>query len=599
MKIKILVALILAIVTLIPNNLLADDSDALQMAPLNTEFVEYQQQQVMKMAIVSSQETNYGYIPSSVGLDYIESSRPKMLGESFPVTFSWITPLNRVTSVKDQSSFCGTCWAHGNIAVMESKVWIDGLSENQDYSEQSLVCCADTSFLRCGGGNDFMAQDTLIKKGVSLEACQPYNLNTINTQGCIGCPIYQTTNFVWVAAADNTTEAVLAIKSAIQSYGPVTVSYFNSSSNLYSDNITNNVYYYEGSSIQNHLVSIIGWDDTIPHPFGDNSGAWLAKNSWGTTWGNDGYFWMCYGKSNASEFGSLRAVKAYDINEKIYSLDESGWGSGWYNNFGLGDDTAWAANKFTSSNAGNLTHIDFYTAGINTQYDIRVYDSGDINNLGDIKSQKVGTCGDAPGYYSILLDTPVSIMNQQDFIVVAKLTTPGYNYPIPVERSTNLRYPPIQTNVSYFTTNPAFWIDLGEYGMNVCLRARIYSVPESHQEEVVTLTTNVTAPVQTIGFSVDKTSLNFGDVIAGSCSASQNITVTNIGDVSIIVTITPSGGFYTNSMKIGDILVPTDGWKTTNILAGDNTTISAKVCPLVGVSGIQSGTLTFMAEYAP
>jgi len=473
-----------------PSALSADGPEGHQTAPLNPAFVEYLQRQqnalktqqaAMQKGTAFTPEPDYGYIPPTVDLSHIESLRKQSnldmqaaADYGLPSRFSWADPPGYVTDAKNQSP-CGTCWTFGNTSVMESKVWISGGPANQDYSEQALNCCTDPCWTtlaanRCNaGGNDYKAQDTFIKKGARLETCQPYNTGTINSQACLTCtPAYVTTNFVWVATTDTTTAARDAIKTAIQTYGPVTVSYYSGGTTY-----SGAKYYYTGTTGADHLVNIIGWDDTVTHPLGGGSGAWLVKNSWGSTYGYAGFFWMCYGKAMATDFGSLRAVKAYNSNEKLYYLDEAGW----VGNTGWGDTTAWMANKFTASAAGSLTHVDFYTGGVSTLYDIRVYKSGDINSLGTLKSQKTGTCGNAPGYYSIPLSTPVALSNGQDFIVVAHMTTPGYNMPIPIEVAYTGCSPAIQTGRSYEKHSEGnAWTDAGAtYYENVCLRARVTS----------------------------------------------------------------------------------------------------------------------------
>jgi C1A family cysteine protease len=476
-------------VTAMPAALSADDSQVLQAAPINPAFEDYikNMEKIAGGDRALAQEYSYGYRPPTVNLSYIESTRGLNSSNmqaagadliELPANFSWRTPTNRVTSVKNQSP-CGTCWTFGNTNVMESRVWISGGAENANYSEQAVNCCTDPCWTalaadRCNnGGNDFKAQDTFIKKGARQELCQPYNTGTINTQACLTCtPAYQTTNFVWVAYIDTTTAARDAIKYAIQTYGPVTVAYYSNPSCYYSGH----KYYYTGTSNPNHLVSIVGWDDTVTHPSGGGSGAWLAKNSWGGTWGNSGYFWMCYGKARATDFGSLRAVKAYTSAEKLYYWDEAGW----VNSCGyVGATTAWMANIFTASPAGNLTHVDFYATTAYEHYDIRVYKSGNINSLGTAVTFHTGTCGNAPGYYSIPLNTPVELSNGQAFTVVVKMTTNGYTYPLSYERVVTGCNPAIQAGKSYISSSGSGWTDLATSTLhgNVCLRARVTSVP--------------------------------------------------------------------------------------------------------------------------
>ena len=469
----------------LPRALSADGPQGLRVAPLNPAFVDYmknKQRDAMKSGPAAGHVTG-GYIPPTVDLSYMEGLRAPagqklQRDEAGDLTGSFRWTSDNVTPVKDQGA-CKTGWAFANTSVMESRVSISGGPASENYSEQSLVCCTDPSWTalaanRCGnGGNDFMAQDTFIKKGARLEACQPYNTGNINSQGCQSCiPAYMTTDFVRVATTDTTPEAIDAIKTAIQTYGPVTVAFFYDVAYLYTDN---NTYYYTGSDPQNHIVSIIGWDDAE----GVGSGAWLAKNSLGTTWGDSGYFWLCYGKSNATDFGSLRGVKAYDSNEKLYYWDEAGWirSDGWGD---PGDPSGWMANIFTAAPSGNLTHVDFYTGGVGTDYDIRVYKSGDIDSLGTAEVTQTGTCGDAPGYYSIPLDDPVVLSNRQAFTVTVKLTSTGYPYPIAIEEAVaGVCAPPIQDGKSYACWHEGDpWLDVAEKNsQNVCLRARVLATP--------------------------------------------------------------------------------------------------------------------------
>jgi cathepsin L len=62
-----------------------------------------------------------------------------------------------------------------------------------------------------------------------------------------------------------------------------------------------------------HCVALVGWDDT-KEAKGGAKGAWLIKNSWGTTWGEAGYMWLAYGTSSVESryllwvFPSWKAV---------------------------------------------------------------------------------------------------------------------------------------------------------------------------------------------------------------------------------------------------------------------------------------------------
>jgi len=490
-----------------------------QVAPLNPDFLDFIQNRPAQF---------HGYIPPPVDLRHLKNipvREPAPEAQSaleaplaLPGTFDWRTS-GKVTPVKDQST-CGTCWIFGTVAALESKVLI-GNSTAFDFSEQNVVCCTDPSWVyldsdRCmGGGWSWLAADTLSKKGTRLEACDPYNTTTIDTETCDDT--CTTTKYVtgYRFVAVNTT----AIKDAVYDHGPVSMAMYIDSSYY---NSTTNVYYYTGSATPNHLVCIVGWNDTIEHPGG--SGAWIVKNSWGTDWGGNcgygsenGYFYLCYGSGNMEEAARYE-YKDYSPSEKIYYWDEAGWvASAGYQEY----DYAWMANVFTMTASGTLTHVDFWTTSNNAAYEIYVYqDSNPADGLPSPLHSQTGSCQEA-GYYSINLTSPVSVSAGVKYTIAAKMTTTGYNYSIPIE----LKWPPtgktmcnplIQTGVSYMSLDGTSWTDIGTANKwNASLRARV-------SEGVVSVV-------------VTPASIAYGTVVLGASkntTPGQQLTITNNGTVN-------------------------------------------------------------------
>jgi PKD repeat protein/C1A family cysteine protease len=214
-----------------------------------------------------------------------------------PPTFDWrnYNGNNYVTSVKDQGFNCGACWAFSTAAALESQMLItENLKLN--LSEETLLAC-DHKAGDCTGGYTDLASSYIRDKGLPPEACLPYKDSThisactVKT-GHAGCDYYtykeyQISDWEYLVS-DSQLESpnVSALKNAVYAYGPIVVVM-----NVYSD-----YYSYFGGIFQHldptspfeglHGVLIVGYDD--------NDQCFIVKNSWGSGWGENGYFRIAY-----------------------------------------------------------------------------------------------------------------------------------------------------------------------------------------------------------------------------------------------------------------------------------------------------------------
>lgn len=116
----------------------------------------------------------------------------------------------------------------------------------------------------------------------------------------------------------------------------------------------------------------------------------------------------------------------------------------------------------------------------------------------------------------------------------------------------------------------------------------------------IPLSATVTVPPATLSVAVSPpTGLAFGSVNIGACStAGANIiTLTNNGTVPITVAAIPSAGFFTTSLKFGGVLAT--AWNSGKMMPGAVLNLDAQACPLPGVTGTITGSVAFMATFAP
>jgi len=183
------------------------------------------------------------------------------------------------TPAKSQGG-CGSCWAFAAVGQLEGHLRIyDGRIE--DLSEQQAIEC-NTYGSDCDGGWVGAAYEVFEIPGAVHETCMPYQ-----ARDDLPCIQSQCQVIGRIATYEYVPNSINSIKEALQT-GPVATS-MAAVDNF--NNYTGGCYDFDTSEPINHAVLIVGWDDFAC----DGQGAWICKNSWGTGWGIDGFFYIRYG----------------------------------------------------------------------------------------------------------------------------------------------------------------------------------------------------------------------------------------------------------------------------------------------------------------
>ncbi len=383
-------------------------------------------------------------------------------GRTYPEKYD-LRSHGRVTRVGKQNHH-GTCWIFAALGSLESCLLPGArldLSENHMADFQG-------SRLRFEGRAPSTISTAYVARweGPVLERDDPYPHPGGSREGLRAVRHVQEVLFL---PSHSSPRANDAIKWAVMRYGAVdaTMAYEASAFNAATSG------YYSASTDLDHHVCIVGWDDAYPagrflrRPPGP--GAFLIKNSWGTTYGRGGYFWISYyDRSFGTTLTVFDGVEAAGNYDAIYQHDTLGWSR----SIGFGSTTAWFAARYTSGGDGSVTAASFYTAKPGATYEVRVAPS-----LAEVAAAPVAGAGtiDVGGYHTVRLATPVVVTTGADFVVAVRLTTPGTRAPIPVEHPTDLLDPRAAAGRSFISSDGAVWTDLRKkpgYGSSdVCLKA--------------------------------------------------------------------------------------------------------------------------------
>lgn len=373
---------------------------------------------------------------------------------------------NRVPKVGSQGTL-GTCWAFASMTALESVLMP---RENIAFSVDHLSLNNGFSTTQNEGGDYQIALSYLASwKGPVYEVHDPYGDGKTNTS---------------LTAVKHLQEAVTieekdydTIKRMIYTYGAVQSSFHsdievgNESSVYY--NRDTSAYYYNGEALANHDIVIVGWDDGYPkenfniQP--EHNGAFLCQNSWGTEFGQEGYFYISYDDVNIGKNNIVYTrVDNPDNYDYIYQSDSLGW----MGSIGYEDETAWLANVYTANSLESLEAISFYATGKDTTYDIYIvpqYENEDsLIHPTYLKSGHV----DQAGYYTVDFIQDIEVIG--DFAVIMRIHTPEAIHPVAIEYGSSQI--DVEVDISdgrgFISYEGQIWQSAEEnYQCNICLKA--------------------------------------------------------------------------------------------------------------------------------